>query len=92
MLPILSTVLDVARPDGGFFLWAKVGMDDTAFTRRLFEQTNVTVVTGSYLSRPVDGVDPGAGWVRMALVAPLSDCVAAAERIRDFMLRSQPAG
>ncbi|MEG3084390.1 succinyldiaminopimelate transaminase [Sphingomonas sp. PB2P12] len=92
VLPILSSVLDVARPDGGFFLWAEVGMDDTVFTQRLFEQTNVTVVPGSYLSRPVDGVDPGAGWVRMALVAPLADCVTAAERIRDFILGAQPTG
>jgi N-succinyldiaminopimelate aminotransferase len=30
-------------------------------------------------------VNPGAGRVRMALVAPLVECVEAAERIRDFI-------
>ena len=45
----------------------------------------MTVVPGSYLSREVDGVNPGAGRVRMALVAPLSECIEAAERIRAFL-------
>jgi len=47
----------------------------------------VTVVPGSYLSREVDGFNPGAGRVRLALVAPLAECVEAAERIRDFIKR-----
>lgn len=47
----------------------------------------MTVVPGSYLSREVDGVNPGAGRVRMALVAPLAECVEAAERILDFIQR-----
>ncbi|MFP3374606.1 succinyldiaminopimelate transaminase, partial [Pseudomonas sp. SIMBA_068] len=55
------------------------------FTRDLFEAQHVTVVPGSYLSREVDGVNPGAGRVRMALVAPLAECIEAAERIRDFL-------
>ncbi|MCY4126583.1 MAG: succinyldiaminopimelate transaminase, partial [Pseudomonas sp.] len=54
-------------------------------TRDLFEAEHVTVVPGSYLSREVDGVNPGAGRVRMALVAPLSECIEAAERIRAFL-------
>ncbi len=85
VLAILSPVLDVKKPDGSFYLWAKVPMDDAEFSRQLFEQAHVTVVPGSYLSREVDGVNPGAGRVRMALVAPLAECVEAAERIRDFL-------
>jgi N-succinyldiaminopimelate aminotransferase len=65
---------------------AECAGDDAAFCRDLFEQ-DVTVVPGSYLSRDVDGVNPGAGRVRMALVAPLAECVEAAERIRDFIQR-----
>jgi N-succinyldiaminopimelate aminotransferase len=60
-------------------------MDDETFTRELFAREHVTVVPGSYLSRSVDGVNPGAGRVRMALVAPLAECVQAAERIRAFV-------
>jgi len=86
VLEILAPVLDVQKPDGGFYLWAKVpGNDDAAFCRDLFEQQHVTVVPGSYLSRDVDGVNPGAGRVRMALVAPLAECVEAAKRIRAFI-------
>ncbi|HEX5843581.1 MAG TPA: succinyldiaminopimelate transaminase [Pseudomonas sp.] len=85
VLRVLDGVLDVQRPDGGFYLWAKTPIDDETFTRELFAREHVTVVPGSYLSRSVNGENPGAGRVRMALVAPLAECVAAAERIRDFV-------
>ncbi len=85
VLAILQPVMDVQRPDGGFYLWAKTPMDDADFTRELFAQEHVTVVPGSYLSREVDGFNPGAGRVRMALVAPLAECVEAATRIRAFL-------
>jgi N-succinyldiaminopimelate aminotransferase len=85
VLDILSPVMDVQRPDGGFYLWPSVGGDDAQFCRDLFVTEHVTVVPGSYLSRDVDGFNPGAGRVRMALVAPLAECVEAAERIREFI-------
>lgn len=85
VLSILDGVMDVQRPDGGFYLWAKTPINDADFARELFAQQHVTVVPGSYLSRDVDGVNPGAQRVRMALVAPLAECVEAAERIRDFL-------
>ncbi len=85
VLAILDGVLDVQRPDGGFYLWARTPVDDETFTRELFAREHVTVVPGSYLSRSVDGSNPGAGRVRMALVAPLAECVEAAERIRAFV-------
>jgi len=85
VLDILSPVMDVQRPDGSFYLWPNVEGDDAEFCRALFEQQHVTVVPGSYLSRDVDGVNPGAGRVRLALVAPLAECVEAAQRIREFV-------
>ena len=85
VLDILSPVMDVQRPDGGFYLWPRTPIDDTLFARELFAREHVTVVPGSYLSREVDGFNPGAGRVRMALVAPLRDCIEAAERIRHFV-------
>jgi N-succinyldiaminopimelate aminotransferase len=85
VLDILTPALDVQRPDGGFYLWPKTPTDDQQFTRELFAREHVTVVPGSYLSREVDGVNPGTGRVRMALVAPLADCIEAAERIRAFI-------
>ncbi|MDT4829853.1 LL-diaminopimelate aminotransferase [compost metagenome] len=85
VLDILAPVMDVQRPDGSFYLWPKTAGDDQTFTRELFAREHVTVVPGSYLSREVDGFNPGAGRVRMALVAPLAECIEAAERIRHFI-------
>ncbi|MFF7708059.1 succinyldiaminopimelate transaminase [Pseudomonas sp. NPDC007930] len=85
VLDIFSPVLDVQRPDGSFYLWPNVGGDDAQFCRELFQQQHVTVVPGSYLSRDVQGVNPGAGRVRMALVASLAECVEGAQRIRAFV-------
>ena len=87
VLAILKDVLDVERPDGGFYLWAKTPVDDESFARELYANEHVTVVPGSYLSRTVNGVNPGANRVRMALVAPLNECIEAAERIRAFCSR-----
>ena len=88
--PVLAEVMDVALPDAGFYLWAKVppqvcGGSDTAFARDLFAQYNVTVLPGSYLAREAHGVNPGAGRVRMALVAGVEECLEAAHRIARFI-------
>ncbi len=85
VLAILEPVMDVQRPDAGFYLWPVTPIADDVFTQRLLAEQNVAVVPGRYLSREIDGYNPGAGRVRMALVAPLNDCIEAAERIRDFI-------
>lgn len=84
VIEILGDALDVNMPQGAFYLWAKTPISDTEFARRLFAEQNVTVLPGSYLSRAVDGHNPGAGYVRMALVAEMDECAEAAERIRHF--------
>jgi len=85
VLEILSPVLNVQRPDGGFYLWPETPIDDQRFTRELFASKHVTVVPGSYLSREINGFNPGANRLRLALVAPLEDCIEAAQRIRAFV-------
>ena len=85
VLDILGGVLDVKKPDASFYLWARTPIAETEFARRLFEQQHVTVLPGQYLSRTVNGINPGENRVRMALVAPLEQCVEAAERIRSFV-------
>ncbi|MBE7941159.1 MULTISPECIES: succinyldiaminopimelate transaminase [Ramlibacter] len=82
--PLLAPVLDVRLPDAAFYLWAGVPGDDAAFARELYAQYNVTVLPGSYLAREAQGRNPGAGRVRMALVAATEECVEAAERIVQF--------
>ena len=87
--PVLADVLDVALPDAGFYLWAHVGKtcdgSDTEFARQLLQQVNVTVLPGSFLAREAHGHNPGAGRIRMALVAETAQCMEAAQRIRNFV-------
>lgn len=84
VLPMLGEVLDVARPAGSFYLWAGTPIDDERFCRELYRQQHVTLLPGSYLSRPTAAGDPGRNRVRLSLVASLEDCVEAADRIRHF--------
>ena len=88
--PTLAEAMEVALPDASFYLWAKVpdrlwGASDTTFARELLAQYNVAVLPGSYLAREAHGVNPGAGRIRMALVAGVDECVEAAERIVSFI-------
>jgi N-succinyldiaminopimelate aminotransferase len=85
MLDILDGCMDVSMPAAGFYLWPRTPIADTDFARGLFARENVTVLPGSFLSRAAHGIDPGAGRVRIALVAPLDECVDAAHRIRRFV-------
>lgn len=72
----------VAAPEGGFCLWLPVpGGDDLAFTRRLYAEQHLRVLPGSYLARTDAGVNPGAGHVRLALVAGEADCAQAMTRL-----------
>ena len=87
--PLLSKIMDVALPDAGFYLWVGVPAafngDDEAFSRGLFAAYNVVVLPGSYLARGSQAVNPGAGRIRMALVAQTAECVEAAQRIVQFI-------
>lgn len=85
VIEILSPVMDVQKPDASFYLWAKTPIDDDTFAQGLFEQQNLTVLPGRYLSRETDGILPGAGFVRMALVATLEECIEGAHRIRKYV-------
>jgi N-succinyldiaminopimelate aminotransferase len=85
VLPILQPVLDVVEPDGAFYLWPDVKRDDEAFTRDLFATQNLTILPGSYLARDTPAGNPGRNRVRISLVAPVDECVSAAQRIRSFL-------
>ena len=82
--PGVAEVLGTAMPDAGFYLWAHTPGPDTDFARGLFAAYNVIVLPGSFLAREAWGVNPGAGFVRIALVASLDECLEAARRIRQF--------
>ena len=83
----LHDKLALNRPEGGFYFWAGTPLDDETFTRRLYREAGVLVLPGRYLGRASERGNPGAGRVRMALVAELPDCIDAAERIASFVER-----
>jgi N-succinyldiaminopimelate aminotransferase len=71
-------------PDASFYLWTRTPVADTEFARGLLEHYNVVVLPGSFLARKSQGVNPGANFIRIALVAGLQDCLEASQRIRQF--------
>ena len=86
VLEILSPIMNVKKPQAGFYLWADTGnINDEDFTRDIYAQEHLKVVPGSYLSREVDGFNPGKNRIRMALVATLDECIEAAQRIERFI-------
>jgi len=85
VLAVLTPVLNVSRPDAGFYLWPKLTMDEEIFCQKLYEEEAVLVLPGSYLARSVEGINPAKGYVRMALVANTKNCVEAALRIKHFI-------
>ncbi|GAA0399426.1 succinyldiaminopimelate transaminase [Cocleimonas flava] len=85
VLDVLGDVLEVDKPEAGFYLWPDVQMNDEIFTRDVYAQQNLKVVPGSYLARSVDGVNPGENRIRMALVATIEECIEGAERLRAFI-------
>ena len=84
VLPLLKAPLQADMPDGAFYLWMRTPIDDQAFARGLYEKANVLVLPGSFLSREVAGRNPGRNRLRVALVAPLAECVEAIGRITEF--------
>ncbi len=86
--PVLAQSFEVSRPEAGFYLWVKVpGGDDQRFCRELLEHYNVLVLPGSFLAREQLGVNPGAGYVRLALVDSQDQCLEAARRIAQLAVR-----
>lgn len=85
VVPLLEPVLHAPRPQAGFYLWARVpGGDDEGYARALFEATHVTVLPGQYLGRTTHGINPGRGYVRIALVPAFDSCLEAAHRMAEF--------
>jgi N-succinyldiaminopimelate aminotransferase len=84
MAEILSPTLVFELPAGGFYIWLATPIDDREFAKQLFIQQNLKVLPGQYLSRSVNGVNPGQNRIRIALVADLSQCMEAARRIKNL--------
>jgi N-succinyldiaminopimelate aminotransferase len=84
-ISILEEACDIKQPPASFYIWLKTPINDCEFAKQLFAHENVTVLPGSYLSREFNGDNPGINHVRIALVAPLDECIKAAHRIKNFL-------
>ena len=81
---ILGNVPGYMKPDAGFFLWLPVENDEQAAVK-LWRETGVRVLPGGYLAQQVDGVNPGQGYIRAAMVAPKAETARGIELIRDCL-------
>ncbi|TXD98548.1 succinyldiaminopimelate transaminase [Psychrobacter frigidicola] len=85
----LGELLDLRMPEAGFYFWIKVpesfNGDDEVFVKALYEQANIHALAGRYLSREVNGKNPGEGYVRVALVASVEESREAINRIRKLL-------
>ena len=84
-IDILKDVCTINKPPASFYIWLKTSIADTDFAQQLYEQENITVLPGSFLSRDANGINPGKNHVRIALVAPVKECIEAANRIKHFI-------
>jgi N-succinyldiaminopimelate aminotransferase len=84
VLPLLEGIFRIEKPGGGFYLWLPTPIDDAEFVRRLQHEYNVLGLPGSYLARDAGSGNPGKHRVRLALVAPLDECVEGIGRIMQF--------
>lgn len=83
---VFGAVQGYQAPEAGFFLWLPVENDETA-TVKLWKETGVKVLPGSYLAQGGPGENPGTGFIRAAMVAPKEDMRRGLERLRDCLYR-----
>ena len=81
---VFSAVAGYESPQAGFFLWLPVPNDEQAAVK-LWKETGVRVLPGSYLARDTDAGNPGKTYIRVAMVAPKSDMQRGLETIRDCL-------
>lgn len=79
---VFAGLPDYQGPEAGFFLWLPV-RDGEQSALKLWRETGIRVLPGAYLSRDVNGENPGAGYIRVAMVAPTDEMQSALTRLRD---------
>lgn len=85
--PLLQTVWPKTQlPDAAFYLWINTEQDDQAVAKHLYHAMNITVLPGSFLARDAHGINPGKGFIRMALVASIEESLESARRISQISI------
>ncbi len=78
---ILANVPGYTGPEAGFFLWIPVEDGEVA-ALKLWRETGIRVLPGAYLSREVEGINPGKGFIRVAMVTPIDEIEDALRKLR----------
>jgi aspartate/methionine/tyrosine aminotransferase len=81
---IFSGMQGYRGPAGGFFLWLPVA-DGEAAALKLWRETGVRVLPGAYLSRDTATGNPGAGYIRVAMVAPINEMTQGLRALRNCL-------
>ncbi|MEK7768789.1 MAG: succinyldiaminopimelate transaminase [Pseudomonadota bacterium] len=82
---LLPVAMPAPIPAAAFYLWARTPVSDVEFAQQLYRDYNVTVLPGRYLARPAHDINPGENFVRIALVAPLAECLQAIARMNSLV-------
>ena len=64
----LDSSIEIERPNGGFYYWLKLPCNDENFVKTLYQKESVLTLPGTYLSKEEKGINPGKGYVRLAVV------------------------
>jgi aspartate/methionine/tyrosine aminotransferase len=83
---IFAGVEGYRGPEAGFFLWLPVDDGEKA-AMKLWTETGVRVLPGAYLSRDVQGENPGNEYIRVALVAPKQEMQRGLIKLRDCLFK-----
>jgi N-succinyldiaminopimelate aminotransferase len=80
----LKGVAPISMPDAAFYFWLKAPYDDAEFSRDVLKHAGIVCLPGSYLSRTAYNINPGQGFVRLALVSTVADALEGADRLAHF--------
>lgn len=83
---ILGDIPHYKEPDAGFFIWLKISTCDQKFTKDLYNNHKILVMPGTFLARDSNGMNPGANYIRIAMVHDYKKCTEGLGKIRDYLL------
>lgn len=83
---MVNAGLPKCEPKATIYIWQKClkVMSSVEFAKKLLDKDIAVVTTpGAWISREVDGINPGEGYVRFALVPTIEETKEAAKRIEE---------
>ncbi len=82
--PLQHVWAKTQMPEAAFYLWINTEQADVEVAKTLYRELNITVLPGSFLAREAQGINPGKGFIRLALVSSVAETLEAVQRIQTF--------